>query len=342
MKLEKNYKNIYVICPPNFHTGGVELLHQLIFTINKIRNNVFCVYDGLENHDYKVLKEYQQYIVDYKLISEVEDSDNNLLIVPEISLTLLDKFQKIEKAIYWESVDNFFFHNFSLQSLKYYRKSFSLIGRIKEYAHIIKNLSHYSFLKPQTLFKKNIKYNFCQSDYALQKCNEWNLKNTYMLTDYLNDSFLTREETAKKDIVIYNPAKGYKITRRIIAASNNIEFIPLQNMSREAIRKVMNEAKVYVDFGNHPGKDRMPREAAISGCCIITGVEGSASRFYSDISIPNNYKFDKPLLQRNEILLLISNIFKNYDSMIQQFSDYRNKILNEHSQFEQEVKEIFT
>ena len=342
MKLEKNYKNIYVVCPPNFRTGGVELLHQLIYTIKKIRSNVFCVYDGVENHDYKVLEEYQQYIVDYLLISEVEDSNENLLIIPEITVSILNRFKKIEKAIYWESVDNFFFHNFSLQSLKYYRKSFTLLGRLKEYAHIIKNLTHYSFLKPQSLYKKNIKYNFCQSDYALQKCIGWKLKNVYMMTDYLNDSFLTQKVTSKKDIVIYNPAKGFKITKKIIAVSKNIEFVPLQNMTRDEIKTIMSEAKVYIDFGNHPGKDRLPRETAISGCCIITGTEGSASRLYTDVFIPDDYKFDKPVLQRNEIISRINTIFRNYDIISQQYSDYRNRIKNEHIQFEQEVKEIFS
>lgn len=342
MKLDKYYKNIYVICPANFRTGGVELLHQLIYTISNYRNNVFCVYDGLENHDYAVLDEYKQYVVEYKLISEVLDSDENLLIVPEITLYALDKFQYIDKAIYWESVDNFFFHNFSFASLKYYKKSFSFYERLKEYAHIVKNLKHYSFLKPNNLYKKNIKYNFCQSDYAFQKCIEWKLQNVYMLTDYLNDSFFIHKDYPKRDIVIYNPAKGYKITKKIITTSKNIEFIPLRNMTRDEIRKIMNEAKVYIDFGNHPGKDRMPREAAISGCCIITGIEGSASRLYSDVCIPDNYKFDRPVLQRKQIIYLINKIFNDYDAINNQFIDYRNIIKNEHKQFEQEVKEIFS
>jgi len=44
--------------------------------------------------------------------------------------------------------------------------------------------------------------------------------------------------------------------------------------------------KLYVDFGKHPGKDRMPREAAVHGCCIITGRRGAAGNPF-DIPIPN-------------------------------------------------------
>ena len=29
--------------------------------------------------------------------------------------------------------------------------------------------------------------------------------------------------------------------------------------------------KLYIDFGGFPGKDRLPREAVMHDCCIITG-----------------------------------------------------------------------
>lgn len=29
----------------------------------------------------------------------------------------------------------------------------------------------------------------------------------------------------------------------------------------------MRKAKVYIDFGFHPGKDRIPREAVMCGAC---------------------------------------------------------------------------
>lgn len=54
----------------------------------------------------------------------------------------------------------------------------------------------------------------------------------------------------------------------------------------------MSKSKVYIDFGNHPGKDRIPREAAISGCIVITGKRGAAA-FAEDVCIPETYKFDE-------------------------------------------------
>ena len=55
MKLNKQYNHIYVICPPNYRTGGVELLHQLVFALSQVRDNIHCVYDGLDTKDYDIL-----------------------------------------------------------------------------------------------------------------------------------------------------------------------------------------------------------------------------------------------------------------------------------------------
>lgn len=342
MKLEKNYQKIYILCPANYRTGGVELLHQLVFTIAKYRDNVYCVYDGIKNKEYKVLDEYKQYVTDYLLFDEIEDNSNNLLIVPEIALVNLRKFKKLDKAVYWESVDNFFFHSFSLQSLSYLKKEYNLFGGIKQIVHMLKNRNQYSFLSPNSLNRKKVKYNFCQSDYALKKCISWKLNNVFMLTDYINDSFLNKKYEEKENIVIYNPAKGYKFTKKIIASAKNINFIPLINYSRDEICKIMEKAKVYMDFGNHPGKDRMPREAAVSGCCIITGIRGSASREYHDVYIPSNYKFDNPIRERFGIEELIHDIFINFSKHSIDFDEYRNLIRKEHLQFDNEVREIFS
>ena len=42
------------------------------------------------------------------LSPEIEDSENNLIIVPEVDVLLLRKFSQIRKAIWWLSVNNFF------------------------------------------------------------------------------------------------------------------------------------------------------------------------------------------------------------------------------------------
>ena len=48
----------------------------------------------------------------------------------------------------------------------------------------------------------------------------------------------------------------------------------------------------YIDFGPHPGMDRLPREAALAGCIVLTNREGAAN-FAKDVPLPEEFKFSK-------------------------------------------------
>lgn len=54
----------------------------------------------------------------------------------------------------------------------------------------------------------------------------------------------------------------------------------------------MDESMIYIDFGEHPGKDRIPREAAMRDLIVITGRDGAAVNDV-DVSIPKKYKIDR-------------------------------------------------
>jgi len=101
-------------------------------------------------------------------------------------------------------------------------------------------------------------------------------------------------------------------------------------------------SKVYIDFGNHPGKDRFPREAAICGCCVITGLQGSAGNEV-DVNIPKTYKFDQKFNSSVEnVIQLIKDILSDYDSHCKEFTKYKENIRSEKRKFLKEIKSIFT
>ena len=96
-----------------------------------------------------------------------------------------------------------------------------------------------------------------------------------------------------------------------------------------------------MDFGNHPGKDRIPREAAISGCCVITGRQGAAA-FYEDVPIPDRYKFDDLKdIDVESVKACILDIFQNYDERIKDFEEYRNMIRGEKEKFIMDAMRLF-
>lgn len=189
--------------------------------------------------------------------------------------------------------------------------------------------------------KINVNFNLCQSYYALDFCQRHGLKNILYLSDYINDYFLSSQiSDIKENIILYNPKKGFKFTKKILAYGTEFNFIPLINMSRDEICNMMRKAKIYMDFGNHPGKDRMPREACMLGCVVITGLRGSA-KFSQDVCIPSEYKFGDFNKNVKNIIKKIQVVLKNYDINYANMHQYKMMIEEEKNQFLKKVEYIF-
>lgn len=345
---------IYVAIPARVNTGGPELLHQLVFILrNKFNINAFVFYFP-NNHESPVHPEYQVYNVPF--VTEIEDSKDNILIAPEITegVSLFKNFTKIRKIIWWLSVDNFF------TSRLYKNKKFLFLRVIDALARKMMNRrivnvnqmalkEFYSFsseYKKQIVKKidSEIDYHFVQSYYALNFLLAQGIdKNKiFYLSDYINEKYLLEkvDVNKKEDIVVYNPQKGFDFTRRLINSQEEIKFMPITNMTRNQVIELLKKAKVYIDFGNHPGKDRIPREAAILKCCVIVGRRGAANNS-KDVPIPIKYKFKFDTSQVPKIINMINLCFKNYKKCINDFNSYRKLIKSEPNNFIRDISNIF-
>lgn len=103
-----------------------------------------------------------------------------------------------------------------------------------------------------------------------------------------------------------------------------LQWVPIENKTPSEVVKLLLKSKVYVDFREHPGKDRFPGEAAICGCCIITGKKGSAGNPI-DIPISENYKFENDEGQLDLIIEKARDILVSFDKRSQDFDDYRER-----------------
>ncbi|MFM9745183.1 hypothetical protein ACKI2C_47345, partial [Streptomyces brasiliscabiei] len=117
----------------------------------------------------------------------------------------------------------------------------------------------------------------CQSVYAIGYVKSRGISDDKIvyLADYINDMYVKySSEYAKRhkaSRVLYNPKKGIEFTKKLIdAAPDDIDWVPLINLTNDQVADYLSTSKLYIDFGNHPGMDRFPREAATCGCCVIT------------------------------------------------------------------------
>jgi hypothetical protein len=158
--------------------------------------------------------------------------------------------------------------------------------------------------------------------------------------DFLTDRFLDRIDH-KQNSILYNPTKGWKVTESLIKAYPDWRFVPVKGLNREQLSEKLYQAKLYIDFGHHPGRDRMPREAAMHGCCLITGKLGSAGNTV-DLPIPPQYKLDSNANGFVEQFgLLAADIMSNFPKHFTAFEPYRKWLQDESRIFKEQIQKIF-
>jgi len=193
-------------------------------------------------------------------------------------------------------------------------------------------------------------YHACQT----QKCYDTLLNSNvikperiFFLREHTVDVFFHSEEEIKQslpqrqNIVLYNPVKGPETSKKImeICQDLNCEFIPVRGMTHKEMAELGMKAKVYIDFGPYPGKEKIHREMAVCGCSIITGSDGCAD---NPIDVPSgNRKFFRQgghydwIAVKKQIIWDLENHSLAIDDLHMRY--YRQSVRAEKAQFENDV-----
>ncbi len=317
---------VYILCPPKFFTGGPVGLHQLCQELRANGIDALIFYPlGIGKKGINPVHEnFESFKNPYT--TKINDSRDDFLIVPEIFTSYFSSYPKINKVIWWLSVDNYFIYNSRFKE--------SIVGKIKTFF----KRNPWKIKK----IKNNVVLNLAQSAYAFKFLYDHGLRNALMLHDYVPlDFFKNCKLEEKQNLVLYNPKKGFDFTQKLIIKKPNLTFIPLINLSPEQVIEMLMRSKVYIDFGEHPGRDRFPREAAILGNVVITGKDGSAGNS-EDISISPKYKFDQSSDSIELVLNMIEEVMVDHEAHFQMQSDYRNEIYRGKKIFQDEVLTLLT
>lgn len=329
--INEKIDRIYIYCIANIKSGGPELLHQLSYHLCQCGKESYIVYYNHQNGKSDTHQEFLKYLPVVKQEHEIIDDENSLIIVPESSVKHLNAFSKALKAIWWLSVDNF--TNWA-----------TVKGRAKTFG-LLHSLSNPKLLVETYRIVKNADYHFCQSFYSKEYLLGKKIEKgkIFMLSDYISDNYFevyeNKNNTRIKQVA-YFPRKGMEITKELLREGRDIKWIPIQNMTSEQVHSLLLESMVYIDFGHFPGKDRIPREAVISGCCIITGKRGAAY-YNEDVPILEEYKYADPLNSIEDILNKIRECLSDYEMKTADFENYRDIIRKEKSVFLSQIRELF-
>lgn len=305
-----NNSKIYILCPAYTITGGIELLHQLCYKLCLLGYDAYIFYTNVEEGRSPRAKVYEKYNV--RMVESIIDAPENVIVIPEIYASTAITQTSAKRVLWWMSVDN---------AIEEKEGDF-------EKAFNDTNLFHLS-----------------QSQYATDYLIENGVKpeNIIWLCDYINSEYLHLKEVddSERDCtILFNPRKGFDMTAKIIQASTgHVKWIALSNLYPETMREIMQHSRVYIDFGNHPGRDRIPREASMCGCLVITNKKGAAKNDV-DILIDHKYKFDNDA-DPGYIFSIINDLVKNYSDNKKDYEEYRNRTANEFKSFEVDILNAF-
>jgi hypothetical protein len=337
-----HYDKIFVVAPYKYVSGGPELAHQLVDYLRNKGRKAYIVYVEPENNcevvaqNPLITEQYQKYNI--SVSNNIEDNQNNVVVLPESFLICIPKFRKIQVCVWWMSVDNALAWNRNF--IESFKHTCTLYDKLRMIRHIWWYKNNYSMKKLRHEDYRLI--HFYQATNIQQFLYSQNLDHIVRLSDYINPEILNNVDASKEkeNIILYNPSKGIRYTKKLIKQMPNYRFIALKGFDREQLNSLFDRAKLYIDFGPFPGKDRLPREAAIHNCCIITGKFG-ASKYFEDFPIYRKYKFDLLHANFSSIKNRINEIFDNYDKCQKDFQYMRESIRHEQGDFYREIDNIF-
>lgn len=234
--------------------------------------------------------------------------ERHLVVLPEMLAGQFATYKRATVAIWWLSVDN------ALQTT-------NLMARR-------------ALLADRTLL------HFHQSAYAEDYLRQAGVTSS-PLGDFTTPEFTEHEPTAPNSGpgIAYNPAKGADLAAGFFAAHPEHVPVPVRGMSRGETAELFRRTSIYVDFGHFPGKDRMPREAAVSGAVVFLRNLGSG-RFHADFPVPDFFRFTEDDVTSGDLARRIRAVQETPEAFWGQQEALRRAIRSERDDLAAQVRSL--
>jgi hypothetical protein len=334
--MSENSRKIYVVYPRGLRTGGPEALHQLVDMLRELGEDAYLVPHPATAGTPRA-EQFEVY--NAPEAPAPVDAEGNVVVVPEVYVADLHAYKHATPICWWLSIDyspTFVAGRTALRSTAGPWSSLkeTLIPRLSA----VKN-----HVDPRSIKRSRIVH-------AVQSSYAWAFLFSHLnvvpslLSDYTPSAeFVSAGGNGSRNqrLVTFNPVKGGDIIREVMKVCDpSIEWRPIQGMTRTQVTATLGECGIYLDLGFHPGKDRMPREAALSGALTVVGRRGSGA-FYSDVPIPWEHKITPGATEVSSAATLLPQLLAELPLEIAKQDSYRAVILSEKERFKREVADIF-
>lgn len=332
---------IFILYPAGVRSGGAEALHQLCDALvsEGVEASMVPLRDtaGADN-----VPDYGRYRCVFA--TEVPDEDGVVVVLPEIAISAAWGFDRARVVVWWLSID---FAEPYRHRLAVARGERSVLGRV---AHLLQVAAPWRAERSSRALRGLLPtLSHCaQSTYAVVhlRAHEGLVAND--LSDYLHAADWPAGDTAGGDrraprSVAYNPAKGGAFYDALRDLAPDLAWRPVQGLDRVEVGDLLRDTEVYLDLGHHPGKDRIPREAALAGCVVVAARRGSAA-FPQDMPIQDELRVDTTRSVREtarRAWRLLDEVLADPEPWRRGQEDYRRQIRDQEEVFRREVRRVF-
>lgn len=334
--MSDNPRKIFVLYHRGLRTGGPEALHQLVSTLRGLGEEAFLVAHPATVGNERVAQ-YDAY--DAPEADAIVDAPENIVVVPETYIEDVFAYKHARKMIWWLSIDN----SLTFMAERLWNRSpsgpFEKIRQtIVPFLRMWKNGD-----APVQLRQRHDIVHLVQSSYAWSFIASRLNTVPSLLSDFTPHAEFGPADEAKRNpnLVTYNPAKGAHVieaVKKIVDPS--IQWLPIQGMTRSEVVSALQTCGVYLDLGHHPGKDRMPREAALSGALTVVARRGSGA-YFADVPIPWEHKIMPDDAEVSATAAALPHLMGNLAEEVRKQDRYRAAIKSEQDRFRREVEDIF-
>jgi len=333
---------VFIQFPAGVRSGGPDALHQLCeaLTAHGVEAWLVPLRWPAGRDD---VSEYERY--GCRIAPAVPDDPDVAVVLPDVAASYVATFERARPVVWWLSID--FSETYGPRMARR-NGEVSWGGRLMHAYRVL--APWHAERRTSTLVALLGRASHCaQSEYARRFLREHEGLPASLLSDYvhLDPQFHHPEHgdapPREPLSVAYNPAKGARYLTELRERMPDLVWRPVSGLDRDGVGRVLSTSQVYVDLGHHPGKDRIPREAALAGCVVIVGGRGSAA-------LPEDVPVDDAL--RVPVTDDISQTAERTEQVLRRVlaepevwrsgqRGYRDWIRGEEQRFRDEVEEVF-
>jgi hypothetical protein len=274
----------------------------------------------------------------------LEDKPGCAVVAPETALTSLRGIRFAQPICWWLSIDNSM--PFIVDHERRDRKFAKTLGvphnpwspnaRIAMERRVV---AKYDF---RGLFSRA--FHIAQSVYARSYLQTHLGICASIVSDYIPRMEAQRSENGtatRSRSIAFNPAKAPWIPDLLGPRMPGVGWSPIAGLDAFGVARVLRESGAYFDPGFHPGRDRMPREAAMSGTPVVVARRG-AGAYWEDVPIGAEFKVSAGRNFVEDASSRLLRVLDDVEGAATRQEGYRRWIARDRERFAREVGRAFS